>query len=200
MDVGLIVGLGNPGKEYEQTRHNFGFMAVDALVDSVEKNVAVTTLSGKKDPFILQKANFGIAMGTWFFAKPLTFMNRSGLAVQHIASYYRIELNNILVIHDELDLPLGKMKFKLGGGNAGHNGLKSIQEMMGSGEFYRLRLGISAPKGFETVSYVLGGFSSAEKQIMDKILPEACEVAKLFMQGERAKAQLRCNSFKLAEV
>ncbi len=198
MQSGLIVGLGNPGSEYVYTRHNFGFMVVDALLAEFAPLNPASLVSSKKDPYTLHKITFGKM--AWFFAKPLTFMNKSGLAVQHISSYYKIEPQSILVIHDELDLPIGKMKFKIGGGNAGHNGLKSIQQMLGTPDFYRLRLGIGAPKGFDTSSYVLGNFSTTEISIVNKMLAHIVETVRLFIEGDTKKAQILCNSFKLPEA
>lgn len=195
--TGLLVGLGNPGKEYEQTRHNFGFLALDALLRTLESNETVNVVSGKKDAYALSRCTLrAFGKGTWFMAKPLSFMNRSGLVVQHIAHYYQIEPRNILVLHDELDLPLGRMKMKSGGGNAGHNGLKSIQQMLGTPDFYRLRLGIGKPAGFDTSSYVLGKFSPAEQALVDETIPAIIEALRLFMMGERITAQQYCNGFR----
>ncbi len=195
----LLVGLGNPGKEYEQTRHNFGFLALDALIRQLESTETVTVVSGKKDAYTLARCTLrSFGKGTWFMAKPLAFMNRSGLAVQHIAHYYHIEPQNILVLHDEVDLPLGRMKMKSGGGNAGHNGLKSIQQLLGTPDFYRLRLGIGKPTGFDTASYVLGKFSPPEQTLLDTTMPAILETLRLFMLGERTKAQQYSNSFQPA--
>ncbi len=196
--TGLIVGLGNPGKDYEETRHNFGFMALDALVVLCQDYGSVSTLSGKNDPFILLRANISkgpLAGQAWLFAKPLTYMNKSGEAVQRILAYYRLLPQQTLVMHDELDLPLGRIRFKQGGGNAGHNGLKSLQQHLGTPDFYRLRLGIGRPTYPDTASYVLSRFTSAEAPLLQTVMPAILEGALLFMRKEYTQAQRYCNSF-----
>lgn len=161
----LIVGLGNPGAKYELTRHNFGFLAVDALL-SLQ---GVTTKSG----FSGQTARATIHNEPCIFLKPETFMNRSGLAVQQAMSFHKINLLNVIVIHDELDLPLGELRIKRGGGNGGHNGLKDISRLLGS-DFIRIRLGIGRPsiKGIEA-DYVLHRFNDDEFATVEKILKAA---------------------------
>ncbi len=195
--TGLIVGLGNPGKEYENTRHNFGFMSVDAAVERLCPPSGVSLLSGKKDKFILQRCAI-LGSGTWFFAKPLTFMNNSGQAVQHIADYYRIETENILVVHDELDLELGHLKFKLGGGNAGHRGLQSIQQMLGTGDFYRLRLGIG--KKAEAYNWVLGRFFAEESGVVGEVLEKSAEIIRCFIGHSGKDALSKYRSVKTASA
>ena len=199
MDLrGLIVGLGNPGPEYERTRHNFGFMLVDVLLAEAGRHGSVRLLSGKKDPFALWRADFGKTAGReWLLTTPFTFMNRSGDAVQRITAYYHLDAGSTLVLHDELDLPLGRMKFKKGGGNAGHNGLRSIQQMLGTPDFYRLRLGIGKPAGYDSAAYVLSRFSQTEQEPLAKTLEAAAQGVLLFTrEGERA-AQQFCNGFSL---
>ena len=194
---GLFVGLGNPGPEYERTRHNFGFMLIDALLREAQSKGCVRVLSGKKDPYVLWRTNFGDTTGEWLLSTPLTFMNKSGYALQQIAAYYHIQPQEILVLHDDLDLPLGRMKLKKGGGNAGHNGLHSIQQMLGTPDFYRLRLGIGKPQGYDSASYVLARFSADEREVLTKTLDAAVRGVVLFArEGERA-AQQFCNGFSL---
>ena len=132
----LIVGLGNPGAEYEATRHNVGFWFVDQLARELK-----TTLAP-------QGKFHGLAarVGELWLLQPTTFMNRSGQAVAALANFYKIAPSEILVIHDELDLPPGGIRLKQGGGNGGHNGLKDIQAKIGSPDFWRLRLGIGHPR------------------------------------------------------
>ena len=132
----LIVGLGNPGAEYEATRHNVGFWFVDQLADKLRVSLAP------------QAKFFGKAgrAGELWLLQPTTFMNRSGQAVAALANFYKISPPEILVIHDELDLPPGSIRLKQGGGNGGHNGLKDIQARIGSPDFWRLRLGIGHPR------------------------------------------------------
>jgi PTH1 family peptidyl-tRNA hydrolase len=192
---GLIAGLGNPGPEYIRTRHNFGFMLVDALLREAESKGFARMLSGKKDPYALWRVSFDESSGEWLLSTPLNFMNRSGDAVQRIAAYYHVPPEDILVLHDELDLPLGRMKLKKGGGNAGHNGLHSIQQMLGTPDFYRLRLGIGKTQDCDSSSYVLGRFSSDEQDTLDKTLGAAVQGVILFARKGERMAQQFCNSF-----
>lgn len=160
----LIVGLGNPGNEYKNTRHNVGFMAIDAIapdeaVWKKEKN-ALTTRT-EIDGFKV------------IFAKPQTFMNNSGEAVAPLMTYYKIPLENVVVIHDDMDLKLGSLREKTGGGSAGHNGIKSIDNAIGK-EYRRIRIGIGHPRDFESpidpADWVLGKFDSEQlKQIKSVI-------------------------------
>ena len=198
MDLsGLIVGLGNPDAEYEKTRHNFGFMLIDALLEYCEQHGTARKISGQKDPFALWRVNIGRAAGDWLLATPFTYMNRSGDAVQRITAYYHIEPEKVLVAHDELDLPLGRMKLKKGGGHAGHNGIRSVQQMLGTAEFCRLRLGIGKPAGYDSASYVLSRFSTDEQLILGKVLLAAVQGVYLFMREGERSAQRFCNGFSL---
>src|SRR5690242_1961689 len=133
----LIVGLGNPGPKYELTRHNIGFLAADYMLDKLGAEFSKLGFSGK------------IARLDWqnqpcLFLKPATFMNRSGQAVQEAVSFHKIPLENVIVIHDELDLSLGELRLKKGGGDGGHNGLKDITRLLGP-DYLRVRLGIGRP-------------------------------------------------------
>jgi PTH1 family peptidyl-tRNA hydrolase len=194
--AGLIVGLGNPGEQYRLTRHNYGFMLVEALLDVAGSRGQPRRLSGTKDAFSLWRTDItGLRREEWLLAMPLTFMNRSGDAVQRIAAYYHMVPEDILVLHDELDLPLGRMKLKKGGGNAGHNGLKSIQQMLGAPDFYRLRLGVGKAPGHDGASFVLGRFREEEKSARDACLKAAVEGVILFATDGPKKAQQFCNGF-----
>ncbi len=132
----LIVGLGNPGAEYEDTRHNLGFWFVDRLAAELK---ATLSPQGKFRGFVGRQ-------GELWLLEPTTFMNRSGLAVLSLANFYKILPDEILVVHDDLDLPPGSIRIKQGGGNGGHNGLKDIQAHLGTPDFWRLRLGIGHPR------------------------------------------------------
>lgn len=197
---GLIVGLGNPGREYEHTRHNFGFMLVDTLLQAAQNlpNGQCESLASGKKKYELWRCDLVSGQAPWLVAKPQTFMNLSGEAVLAIASYYRIKPAAIVVAHDELDLPLGRMRFKIGGGNAGHNGLKSITQCLGTPDFYRLRLGIGRPPfAGPTTNWVLGRFPSAESATITSVLEAAIDGIRLFsLQGAVAATQ-RINSFSL---
>lgn len=195
---GLIVGLGNPGREYERTRHNFGFMAVDALLDTVARRPGsrCDTLSTGKKKYELWRCDLIPGQNPWLIAKPLTFMNLSGEAVLAIASYYRVKPVDIVAIHDELDLPLGRMRFKKGGGNAGHNGLKSITQCLGTPDFHRLRLGIGRPpvEG-GTTGWVLGRFAAAEQPVVESVLSAAVDGLFTFVESGPEAATQKVNSF-----
>jgi len=159
----LICGLGNPGKEYINTRHNIGFNLVDKLASFY--NFVPFKKDTKKEIF-----KGIIANNSCLLMKPLNFMNLSGQPIREIISFYKIEKNKIFIIHDDLDLELGKVKIKLGGGNGGHNGLSSIDEMIGN-DYYRIRLGIDHPGMKHLVSnYVLNKFNEDEIKKIDNQL------------------------------
>lgn len=196
--AGLIVGLGNPGTEYSTTRHNLGVLLMDYILESVDRHGRVEKLSSSKNPYILHRGTLPHS-DSWLFLQPLTYMNLSGQAVQPVAAYYKLHPESILVLHDELDLPLGRMKMKRGGGNAGHNGLKSIEQHLGTANFSRMRLGIGKPAGYDTSSFVLGKFSAQERETLDAMFPTAKESVFLYMRENEKEAQRLCNGFKLPE-
>ncbi len=152
----LIVGLGNPGVEYVNTRHNVGFMAIDFLVP------ADTTWKKEKNALTTHCDIDGRRV---IFAKPQTFMNNSGEAVQPLMTFYKIPLENVIVIHDDMDLKLGSIREKVGGSSAGHNGIKSIDNAVGN-DYRRIRIGIGHPRDFELMmdpaDWVLGKFNSEQ--------------------------------------
>ena len=154
---GVLVGLGNPGPQYRNTRHNTGFLLVDRLLEAAARDGRVETMGGAKFSCELWRVTMDKLGGSWLVAKPQTFMNLSGQCVQPLLAWYRIAPDALVVAHDELDLPPGGLRFKFGGGNAGHNGLKSISQLLGTPDFHRLRVGIGRPpvKG-DVVGWVLG--------------------------------------------
>ena len=159
----LICGLGNPGKEYVNTRHNIGFQLVDKL--SKYYNFSSFKKDNKKEVF-----KGSINNNICLLMKPLNFMNLSGQPIQEIMSFYKIEKNRLFIIHDDLDLGLGKVKIKFGGGNGGHNGLSNIDEMIGI-NYYRLRIGIDHPGIKNQVSnYVLNKFTELEMDVVENKL------------------------------
>ena len=159
----LICGLGNPGKGYINTRHNIGFN----LVDKLESFYNFETFKKDTKKEILKGI---IANNSCLLMKPLNFMNLSGQPIREVMSFYKIEKNKIFIIHDDLDLELGKVKIKLGGGNGGHNGLSNIDEMIGNG-YYRIRVGIDHPGMKHLVSnYVLNKFNEDEIKKIDNQL------------------------------
>lgn len=213
----LIIGLGNPGEDYAATRHNLGFMAVEQLfkdltpVDktiwSEEKkfksSIASITISdkeGKTEKIII--------------AKPLTYMNNSGQAVSLLASYYNVQSENIWIINDELDLPLGALKIRFGGAGAGHKGVQSIIEQLGTDQFWRFRMGIGEVRHTEkkilededqpqiiakrrianVEEYVVGNFTSHEKPEMRKLIKHTSEALQIALEKDLTTAQNRYNT------
>jgi len=159
----LIVGLGNPGSEYEKTRHNIGFMAIDELI--LRQNTQkISSTSFKGELFKFSKH---------FLLKPQTFMNLSGDSIVAVKNFYKIE--QVVVIHDDLDLPFGTLRFKYGGGHGGHNGLKSTDSKISKG-YIRVRMGIGRPehKG-EVSSYVLGEFSKKQSEYLKQWISHCCD-------------------------
>jgi PTH1 family peptidyl-tRNA hydrolase len=156
----LIVGLGNIGDEYTNTRHNIGFIAIDKIL----ANLNYTTINKPAFKGELFKS------GNYLFLKPSTYMNLSGESVEAVKNFYKIDNNDIIVIHDDLDLKLGALRFKQGGGNAGHNGLKSIDKYIGN-DYHRIRIGIGRPEGeIKVIDYVLGKFQEEELQKLEPSL------------------------------
>ena len=156
----LIVGLGNIGERYQLTRHNIGFLVIDEITKSL--NTSNVNKSNFKSE--LFKSGYNL------YSKPTTYMNHSGEAVHAIKEYYKIENENIIVIHDDLDLPFGSVKFKIGGGHGGHNGLRSIDSYIGK-EYIRVRIGIGKPQDKSQVAnYVLSNFSKEELNKLEDII------------------------------
>ncbi len=159
----LIVGLGNPGGKYQYTRHNIGYMAIDNIVSAQQDYKIKKKFNSIIYETIIDKNRI-------ILIKPETYMNNSGDAVSQIANFYKIDSKNILVLHDELDIPFGKIRIKAGGGNAGHNGLKSISKKIDN-NYTRVRLGIGHPGNKERVNgHVMGNFTGSEKEKLNQIL------------------------------
>ncbi|HHF6594928.1 TPA: aminoacyl-tRNA hydrolase [Haemophilus influenzae] len=192
-EIKLIVGLGNPGEKYADTRHNAGEWLIERLARRF--NVSLNP----------ENKFFGKTVRTLLNGKevrllvPTTFMNLSGKAVGALASFYRIKPEEILVIHDELDLPAGVAKLKQGGGHGGHNGLKDIVAQLGNNNnFYRLRIGIGHPGHRDLVaSYVLNKPSPADRDALEKVLDEATDCVEMIFKDGMVKATNRLNSFKI---
>jgi peptidyl-tRNA hydrolase, PTH1 family len=191
----LIVGLGNPDSKYNQTRHNIGFAAVDALSRSWQIPLA------ENRKF---QGEYGEGMapggGKIRLLKPLTYMNRSGQAIQSVTSWYKLPPESVLVIYDDMDLPLGKTRLRLSGSAGGHNGMKSAIAHLSTQEFPRLRIGIGKPKDLassdnsESISHVLGKFSTTETRLMSLVLQFVAECVELSLKQGVEKAMNRCNS------
>ena len=176
----LIVGLGNPGNEYEDNRHNLGFWFVDRLASDLKVSL------------VAQGKFFGRVArdGDRWLLQPTTFMNHSGQAVAALARFYKIEAQEILVVHDELDLPPGAIRLKQGGGNGGHNGLKDIQAHLASPDFWRLRLGIGHPgERHEVINYVLKAPRREEQELIDRAIDRCLLVWPKLGAGDYEAAQ-----------
>ena len=159
----LFVGLGNPGSQYEKNRHNVGFMAVSRIVENHNFSPWKNKFQGSISNGLLRNQKIIIL-------KPNTFMNLSGQSVGEVIRFYKIPSSKVIVFHDEIDFPLGKLKFKSGGGHAGHNGLRSISEHIGS-DYIRVRIGVGHPGNKNAVAnYVLGDFSKVEQETITQIL------------------------------
>ncbi len=172
----LIVGLGNLGSKYENTRHNIGFMVIDRLAQRA--GVKLTT---KK--FNAQFGSHVIAGCKSLLSKPQTYMNCSGDSVQPMAAFYKIVSDQIVVIHDELDLPFGCVRIKQSGGHAGHNGLRSISARLGGGDYLRVRIGIGRPsRGNDVTGHVLGSFNSVERANLEDVTERACEAVEMVLR------------------
>ncbi|WP_027185097.1 aminoacyl-tRNA hydrolase [Desulfovibrio inopinatus] len=193
---GLLVGLGNPGEKYEHTRHNFGFWVVDAFLAELNRlGEDVRPISFGKET-LLYESRLSPGGMRLLLAKPQTFMNRSGMAVAKIANFFKLDPLHVLVAHDELDLPVGRLKFKHGGGTAGHNGLKSIATSLGTPDFFRLRLGVSRPEpGRDVAGYVLNKPAPQEKQAVDAVVEEAVRGVFLFFESGFEKAVTSVNGY-----
>jgi PTH1 family peptidyl-tRNA hydrolase len=187
METYVIAGLGNPGPKYQWTRHNAGFLFLDRL--ALLENISVS-----------RKSFSGLA-GEWNYKnsrlillKPQTFMNLSGQAVMQALQFHKLSLSRLIVIHDELDLPFGTIRLKQGGGHGGHNGLRSIMEQLGKGDFTRLRIGIGRPPHGDTVNYVLGNIPPAEMEIMPRVLDGGLEMLETMLDEGLPKAMSLFNN------
>jgi PTH1 family peptidyl-tRNA hydrolase len=188
--IKLLVGLGNPGDKYAATRHNAGFWGIDQLATSSNSKLALDSkffgIAGKLVP----------TADTWLL-KPTTYMNASGKAVAALANYYKITPEQILVIHDELDLNPGTVKLKKGGGHGGHNGLKDIAAALGTPDFWRLRLGIGHPGDRnEVVNFVLKAASKDEQTVINQCIDDSLQVATQLLNGDFEGAMLKLHTKK----
>lgn len=184
----LIVGLGNPGTKYENNRHNVGFMAVDFLLKkftSVDKSIWEDNRK-----FKCQSAKISDEI---LLAKPLSFMNSSGLAVQKVMQFYKISTFGLYVIHDDLDLPLGNVKITVGHGSAGHKGVESIIHCLGNNNFVRIRVGIGGNKKIEGEKYVLSDFERTEVRKLGKVIKKVAEVVGVILKEGAGRAANRFN-------
>ena len=190
----LLVGLGNPGAKYAGNRHNIGFMAIDAIADRHGFSPEKSQFQSQVRSGMIQTASGPVKT---LAIKPSTFMNESGRAVQAAASFYKIPLSNIVVFHDELDLEAGKFRIKIGGGIAGHNGLRSIRQQMGA-DFIRARMGIGHPGHKDRVhSYVLSDFAKSEQSWVEDICDACARAAEHLAEAPLNVDQLNKYSTKV---
>jgi len=187
MKTYVIAGLGNPGPKYQWTRHNAGFLFLDRLAHL--ENLSIT------------RKSFSGLVGEWTYQdnrlillKPQTFMNLSGQAVMPALQFYKIPLSQLIVIHDELDIPFGSVRLKQGGGHGGHNGLRSIMEQLGKGDFTRLRIGIGRSPHGDTSSYVLGNIPPAEMETLPRVLDGGLEMLETMLKEGLPKAMSLFNN------
>jgi len=188
-DTILFVGLGNPGEKHKNNRHNVGFMALDCLSTFHKFGRSRTKFLGRTAMGSLEERKL-------ISFKPQTFMNESGRAVREASNFYKIGPERIIVFHDELDLPFGQVRVKKGGGHAGHNGLKSIDENIGT-DYFRIRIGISHPGEKEKVTgHVLGDLSKEDAETLQKILTSIAENISTLIEGDEKKFQKNILQFK----
>ena len=177
----LVVGLGNPGAGYQETRHNLGYRVVEVLAQ--QHRISLRERNGK--------ALYGqgsINSVPTVLAEPLTFMNRSGAAVRILCQTFQVSTADLIVIHDDIDLDFGRLRIKTGGGHGGHNGLKSILETLGEDRFVRIKLGVGRPKGEEAAEHVLGSFKAGERPVVEEMITHAAAAAELVVAGEITRA------------
>lgn len=188
----LLVGLGNPGREYESTRHNAGFEALDVLARAADATAFREKFSG-------EYATGSLAGESVVLLRPLTYMNLSGQCVQPAAAFFKVPPARVVVLHDELDVPLGELRAKVGGGHAGHNGLRDIQAKFSTPDFARVRIGIGRPgPGFKgtVADFVLARFDAYERGQLDAALAKVQPVVEAFLAGNAGKAATLANAVK----
>ena len=171
----IIVGLGNPGIPYRMTRHNIGFQVVDRLAK-------INHIPIRTKRFKSLYGTGGIDSQKVILMKPTTFMNRSGEAVKKATDFFHLKMDDLVVVHDDLDLPFGRLRFKPRGGDGGHQGVRSITERLGENDFLRLKVGIGRPPvGMDPAEYVLEAFDKVEKSDLDQVLSRATECLKVML-------------------
>jgi PTH1 family peptidyl-tRNA hydrolase len=192
MNTFVIAGLGNPGPQYQWTRHNAGFIFLDRLAHL--ENIPIT------------RKSFSGLVGEWshggkrlVLLKPQTFMNLSGRAVMQALQFYKLPLSQLVVAHDELDLPFGTVRFKQGGGHGGHNGLRSIMEQLGSGDFLRLRIGIGRPSHGDTTNFVLGTIPPDQMETLPRVLDGGLDMLEMMLDEGLPKAMSLYNNRNFLE-
>lgn len=183
----LLVGLGNPGRDYEDTRHNVGFRVVDVIADRAD-----ISIEDKKFKAQVGRGRFG--GDSAFIMKPQKYMNLSGESVGPALGFYKLTTEDLIVVHDELDLPLGRMKLKRGGGHGGHNGLRSLIQHLPDDRFIRVRIGIGRPPPrWDPADYVLSKFRSEELSTLDEVIGEAADAVEMICRDGISSAMAKFN-------
>lgn len=187
-DRWLIVGLGNPGPDYATTRHNIGQMVLDELAQEVGGNFKKHSKARAQ----VLEGRLGLGGPRVVLAKPLTYMNLSGGPVSALANFYGVAPEEIIVVHDELDIPFDSVKLKIGGGEGGHNGLRDITKALGTKDYYRVRTGIGRPPGrMDTADFVLKPFSSTEKKDLPFLISNAADAVEMLIKEGLLASQQR---------
>ncbi|MDE5831924.1 MAG: aminoacyl-tRNA hydrolase [Desulfovibrio sp.] len=188
---GVIAALGNPGPKYRDTRHNCGFMLAEKLLGEAREEGSVEEINGKKFNCLLWRVVSPDLDGTWLLAEPQTFMKESGRAVQPALAWFNLKPSQLVVVQDELDIPAGALRFKFGGGLAGHNGLSSIAACLGSADFYRLRIGIGRPPHkTDVINWVLSRPDAEDREKIDSAIDKGLETLSIFSREGLKAAEL----------
>lgn len=212
----LIVGLGNPGEEYDMTRHNLGFLVMDRFLKDITsvKDSKWSESSKLKSQFFITEWQPKLSESEKIIiAKPETYMNNSGMAVKLLLDFYKLDINDLWVVHDDLDLPLGKLKIRFGGAGAGHHGVEHVIDTLGSDKFWRFRLGIGNPRHSidrkdgegidrmigrrhlgDTKGFVLGGFDDSEWPVAKKLIKDTVKSLQIALEGGLESAMNRFNT------
>jgi PTH1 family peptidyl-tRNA hydrolase len=192
--VWLVVGLGNPGPSYAGHRHNVGYLVADELAERMGARFRAHK-SGRADIVEGRFAEPGTDSPRVVLVRPRTYMNESGGPVAQLAKFYKVPAERVLAVHDELDLPFDTMRVKLGGGDNGHNGLRSLRASLGTGDFYRVRIGIGRPPGRQEVpDFVLSNYSSVERKLVPLQVTTAADAVESLVGDGLAATQARFNS------
>ena len=192
MSTYIIAGLGNPGPTYQWTRHNAGFLFLDRLADLENTTISKKSFSGFS-------GELNVAGLRLILLKPQTFMNLSGTSVMQSLQFHKLPLSNLIVVHDELDLSFGTVRFKNGGGHGGHNGVRSIMENLGKGDFLRLRIGIGKSPHGDTTSHVLGKIPPDQMEVLPRVLDGGIEMLKLMLKEGLPKSMSLFNNKNFLE-
>jgi PTH1 family peptidyl-tRNA hydrolase len=173
----LIVGLGNPGKDYENTRHNVGFMVMDRLSDVMNVSISTTKFKGEYVKFKYHGEDV-------ILLKPMTYMNNSGEAVSQVMNFFKIDVDDLLVIYDDMDMPTGKLRLRQSGSAGGHNGVKSIIAHVGTQNFKRIRVGIDKHPQIPVVDYVLGRFTKEQQSLIEDGIQKAAQAVQMMLDKD----------------